>query len=99
MHLCYQGAGGIKYTQVALFSLLPYLKGYSMGTEDHCIAIRYLMQFVYKYGAAIAQTLHYKPVVYHIVTYIDGGAEQIQGTPNYLNRTVDAGTESAGGCE
>jgi hypothetical protein len=42
-----------------------------MGTKDYRVAIWYLIQFIDKYGAALAQALNYEAIVDHFMPNID----------------------------
>jgi hypothetical protein len=51
MHFGYQRAGGIEYTQLALFCFFADRLGDAVGTEYHAVSIWHIAQFINKNGS------------------------------------------------
>ena len=95
MHLGDQRAGGIEHFQVALPGFLLHAHRHPVGAEDHRGVIRDLVELLDEDRALAAQVFDHEAVVHDLMPDVDGRTEQFQRALDDLDRTIDAGTESA----
>ena len=67
-----------------------------MGAEDHDGIIRHLRQFIDKDRTAGAQVVDHVTVMHHLMTHINGAAEDFESAIHNVDRPVHAGTEASG---
>jgi hypothetical protein len=96
VYLGHQRAGGVKYSQAAVRSLLLYGLGYPVGTENNDRVVGDFVELFDENRAAITQVIHYKFIVDHLVANINWFAEYLERTVNNIDRTINTGTKTAG---
>ena len=99
VNLADEGTGRIDIQHVAAFGFGRHRLGDAVSTEDHRRIVGNLVQLLDKYGPLGFETVDHVLIVHDFVTHIDGRAELEQRPLDYLDRTIDAGTESAGRCD
>src|SRR5690606_1625658 len=96
MDLGHQWAGCVEYLEATPVSFHLHRLGHTMGTEDNNEAVRYLVQFIDKNRAPLAQVFHHELVVHHFVTHVDRRTENFQGAVDDLDGSIDSGAEASG---
>ena len=93
----HQRAACVEDLQVALFGIGVDVFGDPVGGEYDDRAFGNLVDLVHEYDALFPEGVDDKLVVHDFMAHIDGGAEFFEGLLDYVDGTVNAGTEPAGG--
>src|SRR5690606_15739121 len=93
--LGHQRAGRVEDPQPAGVRLVAHRPADAVGGEDHGGAVRYLLELVDEHGTLRAQVGHHVIVVHDLVADVDRGAVDAKRALHDLDRSVDAGAESA----
>ena len=93
VHLGDQRTGRIKYLKSATIRLVLDGTADSVRTKDHRGIVGHLLEFFDKYRTAVAQAIHHIAVMNHLVANINRRAEDIDGTVDNLDRSIDPSTK------
>ena len=95
VHLGDQRTGGIEHPEPTVLGLEPYRLRHTVCAEDHDRAIGHFVEFIDEHCTTLAQIIDHETVVHHLVAHVDRCAENLEGTIDDLDRTIDTGTEAA----
>ena len=79
----------------AALRLLLHGSRHSVGAEDHGRTVGYVVELLDEHRAHAAQAIDDEAVVHDLVTHVDRRTEQHDRALDDVDRTVDAGAESA----
>ena len=96
VNLGYKGTGCIENAQLAACGLVLNSARYTMSAENQRRTIRHLPNVFNKNYAALAESVHHKPIMYQFVAHIDRRSENCQCSFDDIDRPIDTGTETSG---
>jgi hypothetical protein len=77
MYLCHQGAGGVKYLELATLGLALYRFGNAMSAEDDVIIVGNLVEFLDKYCALLLEVIDDVAVMHDFMAHVDRRAKKL----------------------
>ncbi len=96
VHLRDQRAGGVEDLQAAPLRFLLHGGRHAVGGENDGGPVGHFVQFFDEHRTQRAQAFDHRAVVHHLVTHVDGRAEQGDRALHDLNGPIDAGAEASG---
>jgi hypothetical protein len=94
--LGHEGAGGVDYTEAALFAGLADFGRNAVGAVNDALAGGDFVNGIDENGAFALELFNHETVVDDFFADVDGRAEGLEGDANDIDGADDASAESAG---